>query len=91
MLNTLKIDHPNAATIIAGDKNDLDENRLLSLDPSLVQIVRRPTRKDKLLSIVITDLRRFYFEQKIKDPIPVDDPLKGVQSDHNGVFCASSE
>ena len=86
VLNTLKVDHPNAATIIAGDKNDLDERRLLALDPALAQLVRKPTRKDKLLSIVITDLRRFYIEPRIIDPIPVDDPLIGVPSDHNGVL-----
>ena len=86
VLNTLKVEHPDAATIIAGDKNDLDVNRILDLDPALVQIVRRPTRKDKLLSVVITDLRKFYIEPKIVDAIPVDDPDKGVPSDHNGVL-----
>ena len=86
VLNTLKVEHPDAATIIAGDKNDLDVNRILDLDPALVQVVRRPTRKDKLLSVVITDLRKFYIEPKIVDAIPVDDPDKGVPSDHNGVL-----
>ena len=86
VLNKLKSDHPNAATIIAGDKNDLDERRILALDPSLVQLVRRPTRKDKILSIVITDLRRFFIEPKVIDPIPVDNLERGVPSDHNGVL-----
>ena len=86
VLNKLKVDHANAATIIAGDKNDLDENLILALDPALHQIVRRPTRKDNLLSVVITDLRRFYVEPRIIDPIPVDNPGKGVPSDHNGVL-----
>ena len=86
VLNNLKVDHPNAATIIAGDKNDLDESRILALDPALAQLVRRPTRKDKILSIVISDLRRFFIEPKIVDAIPVDNPAKGVPSDHNGVL-----
>ena len=86
VLNKLKVEHPNAATIIAGDKNDLDETRILALDPALAQLVRRPTRKDKILSIVITDLRRFFIEPTIVDPIPVDNPTKGVPSDHNGVL-----
>ena len=47
VLNKLKSEHPDAATIIAGDKNSLDENGILSLDPALVQIVRKNTRKDK--------------------------------------------
>ena len=56
MLNKLKTEHPDAATIIAGDKNDLDEAGILALDPAFVQIVRKNTRKDKILSIIITDL-----------------------------------
>ena len=86
VLNKLKVEHPDAATIIAGDKNDLDENRILAIDPSLVQIVRRNTRKDKILSVVITDLRRFYIEPRIIDPVPVDNVQHGVPSDHNGVL-----
>ena len=86
MLNKLKVDHPDAATIIAGDKNDLDESRIVALDPAFVQLVRKPTRKDKTLTIVITDLRRFYVEPKIVDPVPVDNLGTGVPSDHNGVL-----
>ena len=87
VLNKLKSEHPDAATIIAGDKNDLDESGILALDPAFVQIVRKPTRKTKVLSIIITDLRRFYVEPKIVEPVPVDDPMKGVPSDHNGVLA----
>ena len=82
----MKVEHPNAATIIAGDKNDLDEGRILAIDPALVQIVRSATRKDKILSVVITDLRRFYIEPRIIDPVPVDNVNHGVPSDHNGVL-----
>ena len=88
VLNKLKSEHPDAATIIAGDKNSLDENGILSLDPALVQIVRKNTRKDKILSVVFTNLDRFYTEPIIIDPIPVDDPNKGVPSDHNGVLVS---
>ena len=80
-----RTEYPDAATIIAGDKNDLDESGILAFDPSFAQIVSKPTRKDKVLSVIITDLRRFYVEPKIVAPIPVDDPKKGVPSDHNGV------
>ena len=85
ILNRLKTEHPGAATIIAGDKNDLDESTILASDPALFQIVNQPTRKNSLLSIIITDLRRFYVEPKIVDPIPVDDDKKGAPSDHNGI------
>ena len=86
VLNKLKVEHPDAATIIAGDKNDLDDRRILAIDPALIQVVRRPTRKDKILSVVITDLRRFLIEPRIIDPVPVDEGQPGVPSDHNGVL-----
>ena len=87
VLEKLRTEHPGAATIIAGDKNDLDETEITSFDPTFFQIVSKPTRKDSLLSIIITDLRRFYIEPKIIDPIPVDVKKKGSPSDHNGVLA----
>ena len=87
VLNQLRTEHPGAATIVAGDKNDLDESAILAFDPALIQSVKKPTRKDSLLSIIITDLHRFYVEPKIVDPIPVDKPGKGAPSDHNDVLA----
>ena len=49
-------------------------------------MVNQPTRKNKTLTVVITDLRRFLIEPEIIDPVPVDTPGKGVPSDHNGVL-----
>ena len=65
----------------------VDENAILASDPSFFQIVQKPTRKDNLLSIIITDLRRFYVEPQIINPIPVDDHKSGVPSEHNGVLA----
>ena len=31
--NMLKMQHPNAGTLISGDKNNLDEKEILALDP----------------------------------------------------------
>ena len=47
----------------------LDEGRILAIDPALLKIVRSATRKYKILSVVITDLRRFYIEPRIVDPV----------------------
>ena len=84
--NKLKIIHPNSAVIIAGDRNDLGESDILSISPSLRQIVLKPTRKNKILEIVITDLHRFYQEPLIVKPVPVDEGSLGVPSDHDGVL-----
>ena len=86
-LSQLRTGHPGSACIIAGDKNDLDISGILDFDSALNQIVKKPTRKESLLSVIITDLRKFYVEPQIVDPVPVDNPNKGVPSDHNGVLA----
>ena len=87
VLDKLRTEHPGAVTIISGDINDLDITEILSFDPAFFQIVRRPTRKNSILSIIITDLRRFYVEPIIISPVPVDANKKGSPSDHNGVLA----
>ena len=42
-LQSLLTDHPNAGVVIAGDRNDIEIPTLLSIDPSLRQIVKQPT------------------------------------------------
>ena len=85
--NSLKMQHPNACTLICGDKNNLDEKQILALDPKFNQIVTQNTRKNKILSIIITDLKSYFHVPEIIPPVPVDVPGKGVPSDHNGVIA----
>ena len=79
--------HPDAGTLISGDKNSLDENKILSLNPKFMQIVSKNTRQDKILSIIITDLKSYFHTPEIIPPVPVDVLGKGVPSDHNGVLA----
>ena len=84
--NSLKITHPEAGIIICGDKNSLDEKKILSLDPNFRQILSQNTRQDKRLYLVITDLHSFYHSPEVIPPVPVDVIGKGVPSDHRGVL-----
>ena len=79
MLRTL---HPAAGCIIAGDCNDLSIGLLTALDPAFRQIVNLPTRKDKILDIIVTDLHSFYEEPEIIHPDEVDDGAPDFSSDH---------
>ena len=58
--NQLKIQHPDAATLMSGDKNSLDETNILSLNPNFRQSVSQNTRNSKILTILISDLHSFY-------------------------------
>ena len=85
-LQVLLLDHPGAGVVIAGDRNDLSIERLLSVDSTLRQIVKYPTHGRKVLDVVLTNIWRFYNDPVIVSPVAVDDPSKGVPSDHLGVF-----
>ena len=84
--NSLKIQHPDSAIFISGYKNSLDETNILALNPKFHQIVSQNTRKNKILTILITDLPGYYQVPQIIPPVPVDVFGHGVPSDHNGVF-----
>ena len=64
----------------------MDETNILALNPKFHQIVSQNTRKNKILTILITDLPGYYQVPQIIPPVPVDVFGHGVPSDHNGVF-----
>ena len=76
----------HAAMLLSGDTNNLDENKILALNPNFRQLVKQNTRKEKILTIVISDLQSYYHNPVIIPPVPVDTPGQGVPSDHNGVL-----
>ena len=84
-LQDLLLDHPGAGIIMAGDRNDLTVERLLTVDSSLRQIVNVPTHGKKILDVIITNIWRFFNDPVTVMPVPVDDVTKGVPSDHLGV------
>ena len=85
----LRSEHPNSGLIMGADINDLKLPSLLSYDPSLKQIVRKCTNKnrDKVLDCFITDLHSLLQEPTILPPIQVDSDKVGKDSDHMGVEC----
>ena len=86
-LQSLLKDHSAAGIIISGDRNSIDIQTLLSIDPSLQQIVKVPTRGLKTLDVIITNMARYYNDAMVVPPIIPDNPGYGVTSDHLGVFA----
>ena len=85
-LQSLRLKYPGAGVIISGDRNDLKMEKLKSIDPALKQLVMKGTRVPKILTVVLSDLQKYYQEPEIVKPIDVDNPEKGGSpSDHNGV------
>ena len=65
----------------------MDLSSLISIDPSLRQIVLKPTRGQKILDVIVTNLASFYQEPTIIPAILPDISGHGAPSDHYGV-CA---
>ena len=75
--------HPDSFFVCGGDKNDLNARLLLNISPTLHQIVTRPTYRNSILDIIVTDLGHLYHEPIIRPPVNPDDPKHGVPSDHS--------
>ena len=75
--------YPNAGLVIGGDKNNLNISALLDGIPKLKQIVTKPTHKNKILDIILTNMSNLYAVPIITPPVQPDDPLVGVPSDHS--------
>ena len=75
--------YPSAGLVIGGDKNNLNISPLLNGIPRLKQIVTQPTHNRKVLDIILTNMHQLYSIPIIAPPVPPDDPLCGVPSDHS--------
>ena len=74
--------HPNSFFVCGGDKNDLNSRLLVDISPTLHQIVTKPTYKNSVLEVIITDMGHLYSEPVVRPPVQPDDPNHGVPSDH---------
>ena len=79
--------HENAGVIICVDRNSIDISSLLSIDTSILQTVTNPTRGQKILDVICTNLARYFNEPEIIPAITPDRVGYGVPSDHSGVIA----
>ena len=84
---TLKSLHSESAFICGGDKNDLNIQLLLDIDPSFRQIVSSPTYRQSVLDILVTDIGQYYEEPIIRPPVQPDNPATASPSDHKISFA----
>ena len=73
---------------IAGDANELKLDAILSLSPSMCQIVQDYTRMNppKILDPVITTMSTYYQRPLCLDPLECDSDKQGENSDHKIVL-----
>ena len=68
--------------ILAGDTNDLKLDPILSLSPSMKQVVTCPTRNTKILDPIITTLSKYFQSPVCLPPLDNDPDKNGSPSDH---------
>ena len=74
--------------IIAGDFNELKDQKILEISHSLKQVVAQPTRLNppSILDKIITSLHSYYQVPEIKPPLDSDPDKNGKSSDHKIVI-----
>ena len=84
---SLKAQYQDSAFLLGGDKNDLNIQLLLDIDPSFRQIVSGPTYKQAVLDVLVTDIGQYYMVPIIRPPVQPDNPATASPSDHRIAFA----
>ena len=84
-LQTLLNTHKNAGVFLCGDRNKIEDSSLLTVVPSLKQLVNKPTHDKNILDVICTNIGHLYQDSKILPPLAPDNSSSGVPSDHSGV------
>ena len=75
--------------ILAGDTNELKLESIISISPSMKQIVSKPTRQNQpgVLDTILTTLSNYYQTPEVLPPLDNDPDKNGKPSDHNIVIA----
>ena len=83
----LSTQYPNSPIIMGADRNSMDISPIINCGLKMKQLVDKPTRRDKILDVIITNVPDLYKSPIIVPPVPCDDPTAGVPSDHHVPVC----
>ena len=86
-LHMLATKHPQAPILMGSDKNSMDIRPILNCGLKIRQVVDLPTRKGKILDIILMSIPQYYNSPDIIPPVPCDNPEDGVPSDHWVPVC----
>ena len=86
-LQMLSTQYPNSPIIMGADRNSMDISPIINCGLKMRQIVDKPTRKNKILDVIITNVPDLYKSPVIVPPVPCDVPGAGVPSDHSVPVC----
>ena len=75
--------HPCHLNILGGDVNNLDCGKICDTFPDLVNIVASPTRGNRVLDVLITNLHQGYDKAVIRPPIQPDQICYWAAGDHS--------
>ena len=81
-VNVMMAKYSRACFFIMGDKNSLDMSQVIRSLPNVRQIVTRPTYKNKILDIIVTNAYKQYAIPVILPPPRPDNPITHKNSDH---------
>ena len=83
--HSLSAKYDNLFWLFCADINDLKIEPILQLKNNFKQCVLQPTRQDKTLDVIISDLGPWYQCPTVEPPLDVDQDKAGSPSDHSMV------
>jgi hypothetical protein len=86
-LQMLSTKYQDSPIIMGADKNNMDITPILNCGLRLRQVVDLPTRKGKILDILIMNTPELHKSPVIVPPVPCDVTTSGVPSDHSVPVC----
>jgi len=74
--------------LLGGDINNLDLTPVLDCYQELQQIVTTPTLNNRILDVLVTDMKEAFYPPFVRPPLECNDDDNGESSDHKIVLCA---
>ena len=81
-ISTLKERFPRAGVVIGGDINKLPCEKICDCFPDLVNLVASPTRGNRILDVIVSNLHPAYDKALVLPPLQPDVVGHGSPSDH---------
>ena len=72
--------------LIGGDINNLALQPIIDSLEDMKQVVETPTHRNRVLDIILTNMKENYYPPFVRDPLKCDEDLPGEPSDHKIVI-----
>ena len=85
-IHILNARYKDITFLIGGDINNLVLQPIIDSLENMKQVVETPTHRNRVLDIILTNMKENYYPPFVRDPLECDEDLPGEPSDHKIVI-----